>query len=246
MHHILTLVDIFEYTAWGTHRTKSWLSWSMVLTLTLMSLLSRHDYLHPMQNIPQLCLHLFILEGSWQSIMAFQRLMGFLYLRKADQRVRCSLWGPFLCDVGLQGTHLVIEFSWRRRQRHFHGAVLQGTHLSGALLRQRLSQVIFHQVDCTLAILHSPELDVLSAFGLRVEFVSETFVVLVLLVGIGFSSVLSHFIYSSVVSEKQETWISARFLEGLDSNLRLQVDRRVRIYVGNVVHCFWHCLSLWV
>ena len=94
--------------------------------------------------------------------------------------------------------------------------------------------------------MHSPEFDVLSAFGLRVEFVSETFVVFVLLVGIGFSSVLSHFIYSSVVSEKQKTWISARFLEGLDSNLRLQVDRRVRVYVGDVIHCFWHCFSLWV
>ena len=172
--------------------------------------------------------------------------MGFWYLRKAEHRVRCSLWGPFLCDVGLQWTHLVIEFSWRRRQRYFIGVVLKGTHLSGALLRQRLGQVIFHQVDGTLAICHSPELDVLSAFRLRVEFFSETFVVLVLLVGIGFSSVLSHFIYSSIVSEKQKTWISTRSLEGLDSNLRLQVDRRVRVYVGNVVHCFWHCLSLWV
>ena len=178
--------------------------------------------------------------------MAFQRLMGLWYLRKAQQRVRCSLWGPFLCDVGLYRTHLVIEFSWRRRQRYFHGVVLKGTHLSGALLRQRLGQVVSHQVDSTLAIWHSPELDVLSTLRLRVEFLSETFVVLVLLVGIGLSSVLSHLIYSSVVSEKQETWISARFLESLDSNLRLQVDRRVRVYVGYVIHCCWHLLSLWV
>ena len=97
-----------------------------------------------------------------------------------------------------------------------------------------------------MAICHSPELDVLSALGLRVEFLSETFVVLVLQVGIGFSSVLSDLIYSSVVSEKQEAWISARFLESLDSNLRLQVDRRVRVYVGYVVHCCWHLLGLWV
>ena len=91
-----------------------------------------------------------------------------------------------------------------------------------------------------MAILHVTEFDVLSALGLGVEFVSETFVVFIILVSIGFGSILSHFVNSSIVTEKQEARVPTRFLESLDSDLLLQVDRRIRVDVCDVIYCGWH------
>ena len=91
-----------------------------------------------------------------------------------------------------------------------------------------------------MAILYVTEFDVLSALGLGVEFVSEAFVVFILLVSIGFGSILSHFVNSSIVTEKQESRVPTRFLESLDSDLLLQVDRRIRVNVCDVIYCGRH------
>ena len=91
-----------------------------------------------------------------------------------------------------------------------------------------------------MAILYGTKFDVLSALGLGVEFVSETFIVFIILVSIGFGSILSHFVNSSIVTEKQEARVPTRFLESLDSDLLLQVDRRIWVDVCDVIYCGWH------
>ena len=97
-----------------------------------------------------------------------------------------------------------------------------------------------------MAILYVTKFDVLSALGLGVEFVSEAFVVFILLVSIGFGSILSHFVNSSIVTEKQESRVPTRFLESLDSDLLLQIDRRIWVDVRDVIYCGRHLLSLMV
>ena len=82
VHHILTLIDVPEYTSLRTHWGKGWIPRGMMWTLTMSRLLRRHDYLHPVQNVPQLCLHMLILDRYCQRVLAFHSLVSVRNLRK--------------------------------------------------------------------------------------------------------------------------------------------------------------------